>query len=110
MSQENVDTLRAVYDEWGRGNFRAGGELFDAHTVCVVDQESPEPGRYVGPAEIAAWMRVQLDHLETLTVAAQEFIEAGDSVVVAVHRQAIGETSGTPVEDHHFHVWTFRDR
>jgi len=56
MSQENVDTLRAVYDEWGRGNFRAGGELFDAHTVCVVDQESPEPGRYVGPAEIAAWI------------------------------------------------------
>jgi ketosteroid isomerase-like protein len=82
MSQENVDTLRAVYDEWGRGHFRAGGELFDAHTVCVVDQESPEPGRYVGPAEIAAWMRVQLAHLETLTVAAQELIEAGDSVVV----------------------------
>ncbi len=73
-----------------------------------MDQESPEPGRYVGPAEIAAWMRVQLAHLETLTVAAQELIEAGDSVVVAVHRQAIGETSGTPVEDHHFHVWTFR--
>jgi ketosteroid isomerase-like protein len=108
MSQENVDTLRAVYDEWGRGNFRVGGELFDAHTVCVVDQESPEPGRYVGPAEIAAWMRVRLDHLETLTVSPQELIEAGDSVVVAVHRQAIGEKSGTPVEDHHFHVWTFR--
>jgi hypothetical protein len=44
MSEENVDTLRAVYDEWRRGNFRAGGELFDAYTVCVVDPESPEPG------------------------------------------------------------------
>ena len=73
-----------------------------------MDQESPEPGRYVGPAEIAAWMRLQLEHLETLTISAQELIETGDSVVVAVHREAIGEKSGTPVEDHHFHVWTFR--
>ena len=62
--RSNVDTLRAVYDEWSRGNFRAGGELFDAYTVCVVDPESPEPGRYVGSAEIAAWMRLQLEHLE----------------------------------------------
>jgi ketosteroid isomerase-like protein len=108
MSQENVDTLRAVYDEWRRGNFRAGGELFDAYTVCVVDPESPEPGRYVGPAEIAGWMRLQLEHLETVTIRAEEFIGAGDSVLVAVHREAIGEKSGTPVEDHHFHVWTFR--
>jgi ketosteroid isomerase-like protein len=106
MSQENVNTLRAVYGEWRRGNFRAGGELFDAYTVCIVDPGSPEPGRYVGPAEIAAYMRLQLEHLETLTVRAEEFIEAGDSVLV--YRQAIGEKSGTPVGDHHFHVWTFR--
>jgi ketosteroid isomerase-like protein len=108
MSQENVNTLRAVYDEWSRGNFQAGGELLDAYTVCIVDLESPEPGRYVGPAEIVAYMRLQLEHVRDLTVSAEEFIEAGDSVLVAVHRQAIGEKSGTPVEDHHFHVWTFR--
>ena len=91
-----MDTLRAVYDEWRRGNFRAGGELFDAYTVCVVDPENPEPGRYVGAGEIAAWMRLQLEHLETLTIRAEEFIEAGDSVLVAVHRQAIGEKSERP--------------
>jgi ketosteroid isomerase-like protein len=108
MSQENVEALRSVYEEWGRGNFRAGGAWFDAHTVCVVDAESPEPGRYVGPDEIAAWMRDQLKHMASLTISAEEFIDAGDSVVVAVYRQGKGRRGGAPVADRHFHVWTFR--
>jgi hypothetical protein len=35
MSQENVDALRAVYDEWGNGNFRAGVDLYDPEVVFV---------------------------------------------------------------------------
>jgi hypothetical protein len=28
MAQDNIRRLRAVYDEWAKGNFQAGGELF----------------------------------------------------------------------------------
>ena len=66
MSQQNVDTLRAVYDEWFRSGWelRAGGELFDAHTVSSWDQGSEEPGRLRrGRRNARHWMRVQLAHL-----------------------------------------------
>jgi ketosteroid isomerase-like protein len=41
-------------------------------------------------------------------IEAQEFIGAGDSVVVGVHQHAAGKRSGTPVDMRYFHVWTFR--
>jgi hypothetical protein len=28
MSEENVDALRPVYDEWGRGNFRPSSDAY----------------------------------------------------------------------------------
>jgi ketosteroid isomerase-like protein len=33
MSQENVERLRTVYEQWAKGNFRAGGELFEDDVV-----------------------------------------------------------------------------
>jgi len=35
MSEENVEVLRRVYDEWAKGNLRAGLELFDPDIVYV---------------------------------------------------------------------------
>lgn len=108
MSRQRLDAVRSVYDEWARGNFRAGGELFDPHVVFVISPGSPEPGTYLGPEEIRRWMLVQLEAWERLTIEAEEFIEAGDTVVVGVRRYGVGSGSGTPVEDRHFHLWTFR--
>ncbi|HEY3192754.1 MAG TPA: hypothetical protein VGJ61_08230, partial [Solirubrobacterales bacterium] len=39
MSQENVEIVRRIYGEWGRGNFREGAELYDPHVLLVVRQE-----------------------------------------------------------------------
>ena len=39
MSQENVEVVRRVYDEWGRGNFREGAELYDPHVLLVLRPE-----------------------------------------------------------------------
>lgn len=110
MSQENVETLNEVYEEWARGNFRAGEGLFDRLVVCVVSPGSPEPGVYLGMDEVNKWMRQQLEAWETLTIQAEEFIDAGDTVVVAVHRRGVGRRAGASVEDRHFHLWTFRGR
>ena len=29
MSQRNVEIVRQIYERWGRGDFRAGTELYD---------------------------------------------------------------------------------
>jgi ketosteroid isomerase-like protein len=42
------------------------------------------------------------------TISGDEFIDAGDSVVVRVDQRATGPRSGAPVRMRYFQVWTFR--
>ena len=70
----------------------------------------PDGGRYLGPEGMAEFMRGWLKAWTDFTVAAQEFIEAESSVVVAVLIEGIGPGSGTPTKLHYFDVWTFRGR
>ena len=49
---------------------------------------------------LAAWTN--------LTIAAEELIEAGDSVVAAVRQRGVGVESDVTVEMRYFQIWTFR--
>ena len=43
MSPENVEIVRGIYDEWGRGNLRAGGDVYD-ESILIVAEEITEAG------------------------------------------------------------------
>jgi ketosteroid isomerase-like protein len=108
MSEENVEAVRAVYERWGEGDFRASVPLFDPHVVLVMRPEFPDAGTYLGADEIAGYTRGLLDAWTDFTIAAEEILPAGDSVVVAVRQHGVGTTSGAPTEIRYFHVWSFR--
>ena len=108
MSQDNVEIVRGVYERWGRGDFRAGTELFDPWVVLVLGKELPDAGAYLGPEGINKYMRGFLEGWNDAVIEGEEFIAAGDSVVVRVHQQATGKQSGTPVAMRYYQVWTFR--
>jgi uncharacterized protein len=108
MSGENAEVLRRVYDGWARGDFRPSVELFDPYVVLVLRPEFPDARAYLGPQEIARYMRHLLDSWEDFTIEAEELIEAGDSVVVQVRQRGLGVTSGAVTELGYFQVWTFR--
>jgi ketosteroid isomerase-like protein len=108
MSERNLEIVREIYSEWGRGNFRAGTERYDANTVLVMGPEFPEAGAHRGPEEIRGYMRRFLGAWESVVVDGESFLEAGESVVVGVHQRATGKGSGAPVELRYFHVWSFR--
>jgi ketosteroid isomerase-like protein len=109
MSQENVDALRAVYGEWEQGNLRAGVDLYDRDVLLIPGAGWTDTGRYLGRDGVTEFMRGYLDAWTDLTFAAEgEFIEAENSVVVAVHQRGVGKGSGAPTEWRGFHVWTFR--
>jgi ketosteroid isomerase-like protein len=109
MPEESVETIvRRIYDEWGRGNFRAGPELFGPDTLLVLRPGFPESGAYRGPEEIRGYMQGFLAPWDDAVIAAESFIAEGDSVVVGVHQRATGKGSGAPVEFRYFQVWTFR--
>lgn len=101
--------MRRIYDEWGRGNFRAAVELFDSHVLLVLRPEFPDAGVYLGPEEIATYTRRDLlASWADFVIEAEDFIDAGDSVVVQVHQRGVGLSSGLVTELRYFHVWTFR--
>jgi len=108
MAGSHVETLRGIYDRWGEGDFRAGVELYDPQVVFIQRPEFPEAGTYVGRDELAGYMRHFLGSWEHITIAAEEFIEAGDSVVVGVFQRGAGTGSGAVTELRYFHVWSFR--
>jgi ketosteroid isomerase-like protein len=57
MSQENVEIVRAVYERWERGDFRATLDMLDAHVVLVLGPEFPEAGTYFGIEAVSEYTR-----------------------------------------------------
>jgi ketosteroid isomerase-like protein len=111
MSQENVEIVRRIYEHWGRGDFRAGVEVYDPYVLLVLRPEFPDAGAYCGPEEIRKYMVEDfLADWHGAVIAGEEFLEAGDSVVVRVRQAATGAESGAPVEMRYYQVWTFRGR
>jgi ketosteroid isomerase-like protein len=116
MAQANVDVVRAVYERWGEGDFRSTADLLDPHVVLVLDPKfaasiigpSPDHDAYYGVEAVAAYTRAILEPMRRMTMEAEEIIEAGDSVLVAVRQQGIGRASGVPTETRYFTLWTFR--
>jgi ketosteroid isomerase-like protein len=109
MSQENVEALRAIYDRFSEGDFRASVDLLDRRIVFLPLPESPEAQVYLGVEEVAAWMRrTLLEAWADLTMEAEEFISAGDSVLVSVRQRGVARISGIPTDAHYFTLWSFR--
>jgi ketosteroid isomerase-like protein len=110
MSEENVATVRAIWDAVNRGDL---DEAFQyAPDDFVADwsgSEAPESGIYRGRDAVKArfertrevWS--EIDYFET------EMIDAGDQVVRVGGVRARGSGSGAEVEAQGAQVWTFRD-
>ena len=108
MTEDRVNVVRGIYERWAEGDFRAGANLWDPVTVFIQRPEFPDAGTYIGPEGVARYMRGLLESWTKLTVTADEIIEAGDSVIVAVTQRGVGVGSGAVTELRYFHVWTFR--
>jgi len=108
MAEENVETIRGIYERWALGDFTAGPQHFDPNLVFVLRPEFADAGTYLGPEQIAEYTRALLEPWERLTIDATEIIEAGDSVLVAVSQRGQGTASGAETEFRYFHAWTFR--
>jgi ketosteroid isomerase-like protein len=108
MSQEHLEAVRSVYDEWGRGNFTGSHNIYDPLAVLVQGEGFPDRGPHLGIDSIRKYMREFLEPWERITIQAEELIEAGDSIVASIVQRGTGQGSGAATEFRYFHVWTFR--
>jgi ketosteroid isomerase-like protein len=111
MSQEeDLRTLRGVYDHWARGEFW-DVSVYDPQIEFVLGPSLPEPGTYHGYEGMErGFRRSWLDSWNDLRFEAEEFMVAGEGRILVLYRQtAVGKTSGVEAELHGGHVWTMRD-
>ena len=108
MSQREVDIVREVYAGWSRGDLAAEVECFDRYVLLVQRPGFPDPGPYLGPQAIRGYMRNQFADFDDARITGEEFIDAGDTVVVMVRQTAAGAGTDLPAELSYHQVWTLR--
>jgi ketosteroid isomerase-like protein len=109
MARENVQALKAVYARWETGDFWTP-EIFADDAEVMWAQEIPEAGEAErGLAAVTAGMKNWLSAWDECRWKADEFIPAGDQVVVFFTARGRGKGSTVEVEARWAHLWTFRD-
>ncbi len=107
MSEENVEIVRRAfaYEIYGVGDRAEAEAIFDPHVVINPTEEGPSHGLDAIRDNIEHW-KGAWDELE---VTPEEFIDAGDSVLVAVHHRGRGRGSGIEVETRFYLVYSLRN-
>jgi uncharacterized protein len=78
----NVDTARSAYDAFGRGDLAALQEDFAEDAVWVTSDELPLGGEVRGRDQIMQNFAQIPNYWTSFSVEPEEFIDAGDYVVV----------------------------
>jgi ketosteroid isomerase-like protein len=110
MSHANVDALRAVYAEWGKGNWRPRFAVYDEAMEWGWSPEFPglagvrRDERLPNPR-----LREWLSQWEHWQCAAERYIEHGEHVIVLARYTGRSKGGSVPVDVEGAHVWTMRD-
>ena len=96
MSQENVEIVRrGLEDHFATGEPPWG--VLDEQ-VEVYDHDTPDQGPYRGHADYQRWLDEWGAAWAEWSIEPEEFIDAGDSVVVLIRMRTKGRGSGIEVE------------
>jgi ketosteroid isomerase-like protein len=103
-----LEKLQVLYEEWARGDY-SRDDIFDpameGETIGMGDSI-----RYRSYEEFVAAMREWLSAWERpLTIEAEDYVQAGDRILVLIHWSGRGKGSGAQIEGRGAHLWTFRD-
>ena len=106
MSQENEELVRRGWEAFERGDLSGALEAMSPNMVTHVAQPIPVAGTYHGRE---GFLQVTLDWAESydeLVMTGEQFIDAGDKVIVRSLHKSRDAESGVPVETDVWYVWT----
>jgi uncharacterized protein len=110
MGDEDVESLRRVYAEWSKGNFRPVTDVYGVDLEWGWSEEFPGLEGVVRESAAKSERLVRwLSSWEEWRVVPEEFIASGDQVVVLCRYTGRGKGSGVDVDTHGAHLWTFRE-
>jgi uncharacterized protein len=107
--QEEVERLRDAYQAFNEGGVEAFLERI-APEFQVRDRESsPDRQTRHGKEGIKELFASYMEAFDALRLEPEEFIDAGDQIVVSLHQLIRGKGSGARVVGRIAHVWTMRE-
>ncbi|MDQ2939117.1 MAG: nuclear transport factor 2 family protein [Actinomycetota bacterium] len=111
MSQENVERIRIGFEAFNRGDMDT--LLAGVHPEVIWEENTPAftglDRVYRGHEGFKQWVADVLEAWEDLRSENNEFIDAGDHVIVVAHFQGRGRASGVQVEGDFHNVLEIRD-
>jgi ketosteroid isomerase-like protein len=107
MSEENVEVVRRAfaYEIYGVGDRAEAEAIFDPHVVINPTEEGPSYGLDAIRDNIEHWRSAWSE----LEVTAEEFIDAGNRVLVTAHNRGRGLGSGIELDARFYLLYTLRD-
>jgi ketosteroid isomerase-like protein len=107
VSQSTVALMKRFYER-----FLPTGELpLDMldERIEVHDHDTPDQGAYRGHAGVERWLRDWGEAWAEWSFETEEFIDAGDAVIVVIRMHAKGTGSGVELDRQDALVYRFRD-
>ena len=108
MSEENVDTLRQMYERWAEGDLTAGAPDLDPEVLFVIRPPFMQAGTYVGPDQVRHYMGELVAEWDRYTIELKDLRSAGDTILASIRQHGIGRSSGAETKLDSFMVFTFR--
>ena len=105
----NVELVRAIYERFRGGDPDGALALYDPEVEVHDRPEIPDPRVYRGHEGVLAALDASRSEFSGFDVVPEEFVDAGDRVVVVFRFIGTGRESGVPIEQRLCHAWTIRD-
>ena len=109
MSRENVEVVRRAFEAWDAGNLSGLLALLDNDLVTRRLPPMADPGTWHGTEGMLEMVAEWMEAFDEFKMKAEEFIDAGDHVVVPVAQAGRGSDSGVPVTATFWFVYGVRD-
>jgi ketosteroid isomerase-like protein len=110
MSREDVDNVRRGFEALGRDGVEALLDFIDPEFETTTSPElSVEPSTYRGHEGLRRYFDSFYEVMEEIRFEPEEFIDAGERVVVPMRLVARGRGTGIEAEQRLAMVWTLRE-
>ena len=105
MTEENVETVKRSFHAYARGDRAAALEAYDPDVIFNPAEEPPIKGL----DDVLAYLQRWEEPWDDYEVEAEEFVDAGDRVLVTLHFKGRGRASGVEIDARSHHVYLLRD-
>jgi uncharacterized protein len=109
MARSEIQALQRIYEALSRWDVDQFSKGVTHDFVLSLPETVPWGGKRHGRDGVEAFATIFKDHVEGQWADADEFIDAGDVIVVLGRLRGRGKDGGGEFEEHFAHIWTLSD-